>query len=123
MFPEDFQYKLLRHLTQEPSSTQRTLAARLGVSVGKVNYCIRALVDRGWLKAKNFRRSDNKLAYAYFLTPTGAAAKLRLTAEFLARKQREYEDLEREIALLRTELTDDAGKSPTPLHTETRKQP
>ena len=76
-------YELLRHLADEPAASQRGLAERLGVSVGKVNYCLRALVDKGWVKANNFRRSDKKLAYAYLLTPTGASAKLRLTRDFL----------------------------------------
>ena len=74
------------------------------VSVGKVNYCLRALVDKGWVKAKNFRRSDNKLAYAYLLTPRGASAKLRLANDFLAHKEHEFERLHREIAALRSEL-------------------
>ena len=73
-------------------------------SVGKVNYCLRALVDKGWVKANKFRRSDNKLAYAYLLTPRGARAKVRLTYEFLAHKEHEFERLEREIAGLRSEL-------------------
>ena len=97
-------YELLRHLADEPAASQRSLAERLGVSVGKVNYCLRALVDKGWVKANNFRRSDNKLAYAYLLTPTGASAKLRLTRDFLARKEREFESLQHEIAALRGEL-------------------
>lgn len=97
-------YELLRHLADQPAASQRGLAERLGVSVGKVNYCLRALVDKGWVKANNFRRSDNKLAYAYLLTPTGASAKLRLTRDFLARKEQEFESLQHEIAALRGEL-------------------
>jgi EPS-associated MarR family transcriptional regulator len=97
-------YELLRHLADKPAASQRGLAERLGVSVGKVNYCLRVLVDKGWVKANNFRRSDNKLAYAYLLTPTGASAKLRLTRDFLARKEREFEILQHEIAALRGEL-------------------
>lgn len=100
----DLDYELLRHITDQPTASQRGLAVRLGVSVGKVNYCLRALVDKGWVKANNFRRSDNKLAYAYLLTPRGASAKVRLAREFLAHKENEFERLEREIAVLRTEL-------------------
>ena len=76
------------------------------VSVGKVNYCLRALVDKGWVKANNFRRSDNKLAYAYLLTARGASAKVRLAGEFLEHKEHEFERLQTEIAALRNELKD-----------------
>ena len=102
--PDDFQYELLRQITYQPDATQRSLATRLGVSVGKVNYCLRALVDKGWVKADNFRRSDNKWAYAYLLTPRGASAKVRLARDFLARKESEFERLQVEIAVLRGEL-------------------
>ena len=88
-------------------ASQRGLAGRLGVSVGKVNYCLRALVDKGWVKADNFRRSDHKWAYAYVLTPSGARAKVQLTRDFLARKEREFEQLQREIAALRQQLPAD----------------
>ena len=103
---DDLDYELLRQITDQPAASQRGLAARLGVSVGKVNYCLRALVDRGWVKANNFRRSDNKWAYAYLLTPRGANAKLRLAHDFLARKELEFERLQHEIASLRIELED-----------------
>ena len=101
---EDFDLELLRQLNAEPSASQRSLAARLGVSLGKLNYCLRALVDRGWVKANNFRRNDNKLAYAYYLTPRGMAAKLQLTSAFLRRKEREFEALQIELRALRREL-------------------
>lgn len=104
MRPEDdMDYELLRQLNQEPTASQRSLAARLGVSVGKINYCLRALVDKGWVKANNFRRSDNKLAYAYLLTPAGIDAKARLTRSFLKRKLGEFERLQSEIERLRHE--------------------
>lgn len=102
---EDLDYELLKELAQEPCASQRGLAARLGISVGKVNYCLRALVDKGWVKANNFRRSDNKWAYTYLLTPTGAVAKLRLTKDFLARKEQEFLSLQAEIAVLRSQLS------------------
>lgn len=101
---EDFYYRLLKRLAQEPAATQRIIAARMGVSVGKVNYCLRALVDKGWVKAANFRRSDNKWAYTYVLTTSGAVAKLRLARGFLARKVIEFEALQSEIEVLRREL-------------------
>jgi EPS-associated MarR family transcriptional regulator len=102
---DDLNYELLRELAEEPSASQRSLASRLGISVGKVNYCMRALVDKGWVKANNFRRSDKKWAYTYLLTPSGAVAKLRLTKDFLARKEQEFLSLQTEIAALRSQLT------------------
>jgi EPS-associated MarR family transcriptional regulator len=104
MSRDDLDYELLQQLADKPEASQRRLAERLGVSVGKVNYCMRALIDRGWVKANNFRRSDNKWGYAYLLTPSGALAKLRLARAFLARKEQEFEALQAEIAALRVEL-------------------
>jgi MarR family transcriptional regulator, temperature-dependent positive regulator of motility len=75
----------------------------LGVSLGKANYCLRALITKGLVKAENYRKSDNKLAYLYLLTPSGFAAKAELTRAFLARKTQEYEALRTEIDRLRTE--------------------
>jgi len=105
----DLDYELLRQIADQPTASQRNLAARLGVSVGKVNYCLRALVEKGWVKANNFRRSDNKLAYAYLLTPRGMTAKVRLAHDFLARKEHEFQCLQNDIAALRSELK---GKHP-----------
>ena len=100
----DFDYELLRLITNQPIASQRGLASRMGVSVGKINYCLQALVDKGWIKANNFRRSDNKWAYTYLLTPRGASAKVRLARAFLAHKEQEFERLQTEIAALRGEL-------------------
>lgn len=104
MLNDELDYELLRQLAEQPVAGQRGLASRLGVSVGKVNYCLRALVDKGWVKADNFRRSDNKWAYAYLLTPHGVTAKMQLAHAFLERKEREFERLQHEIAALRSEL-------------------
>lgn len=104
MSERDIDYELLRQLTSQPEASQRSLAASLGVSVGKVNYCLRALIAKGCVKADNFRRSDNKRAYAYLLTPYGAKAKVRLAQAFLARKELEYEQLRREISALRQDI-------------------
>ncbi len=104
MLPDDFHYELLRQITDQPNASQRGLAARLGVSVGKINYCLQALIEKGWVKADNFRRSDSKWAYAYLLTPRGARAKMRLARDFLSNKEREFERLQHEIATLRGEL-------------------
>lgn len=109
----DFDYALLRQISDQPSASQRSLASRLGVSVGKVNYCLHALVDRGWIKVGNFKRSDNKWAYTYLLTPRGAVAKLKLAHDFLEFKEREFERLQAELVALRNEL---ARKSPEALN-------
>jgi EPS-associated MarR family transcriptional regulator len=84
-------------LDQSPDLNQRQLAAELGISLGKANYCLRALLAKGQVKAQNFKNSQNKLAYAYVLTPSGIAARADLTLEFLQIKRREYERLKLEI--------------------------
>ena len=101
---EDIDLQVLRQLESEPRINQRGLATRLGLSLGKANYCLNALVAKGLVKISNFRRSDNKLAYAYLLTPTGVQEKARLTVAFLKRKQKEYEELQVEIARLKVEV-------------------
>jgi EPS-associated MarR family transcriptional regulator len=101
---EELRLRLLRQLIECPDLSQRELAHRLGLSLGKTNYCLRALIDKGWVKVNNFRNSQNKLAYAYVLTPSGLRAKGSATADFLRRKQLEYARLESEIAQLRTEV-------------------
>jgi EPS-associated MarR family transcriptional regulator len=97
---------MLRLLEHQPDLSQRELSLALGLSLGKTNYVIRALLDKGLVKMRNFRRSGNKLAYAYVLTPHGFAEKLRLTRSFLAHKEAEFETLQRTIETLRSELSD-----------------
>ena len=104
MLTEDLRYRLLKILAEEPQINQRDLAARLGVSVGKANYCLTALVEKGLVKIGNFRKAQNKLAYAYLLTPSGIEEKARVTVNFLHRKMREYTELETEIEQLRREV-------------------
>ena len=84
--------------------TQRELARELGVSLGAANYCLKALIDKGWIKLENFQTNPHKLRYLYLLTPAGIAAKTILTASFLGRKLKEYEQLKKEIAELRAEI-------------------
>ena len=84
--------------------TQRELAEALGVSLGATNYCLKALIEKGWLKLESFQRNPNKLGYLYMLTPMGIAAKAQLTTRFLKRKLIEYETLKSEIELLRSDL-------------------
>jgi EPS-associated MarR family transcriptional regulator len=96
--------RLLGLLEQNPAWTQRQLSDALGVRLGKTNYCLRALRDKGLVKWGNFSQNPNKLQYMHLLTPKGIAQKLQLTAHFLQRKEREFEELRREIARLRAEL-------------------
>ena len=97
---EDTHFRVLALLERSPDISQRELARQLGVSLGGVNYALRALVDRGMVKAQNFSKSERKLAYAYVLTPQGLAEKTKLTARFLKRKLEEYEALKSEIEAL-----------------------
>jgi EPS-associated MarR family transcriptional regulator len=103
--------RALQLLAQQPKLNQRELASELGVSLGKVNYCLKMLLAKGFLKAHNFKNSKNKLAYAYVLTPVGIAARAELTAEFLQVKIREYERLSAEIAALKAQAALDAAVS------------
>lgn len=103
MFDDSTSYGLLKTLEDNPSLSQRDLAKRLGISLGKVNYCLNALIEKGCLKVNNFRNSENKLAYAYLLTPRGAEEKARITVHFLRDKMHEYEQLRAEINELKRE--------------------
>jgi len=101
---EDFQYNVIKLIEQDPEISQRELSRELGVSLGKVNYCLHALIDKGWIKAKNFKNSSNKLAYRYLLTPKGVQQKTVVAANFLKRKLAEYEQLQLEIESLRQDV-------------------
>lgn len=101
---EETSYKVIRLIEQNPEISQRKLASELGISLGKTNYCIRALVEKGWVKANNFKNSKNRLAYAYLLTPKGLDEKAKVTARFLKRKLAEYESLKQEIEDLKREV-------------------
>ena len=103
MLTEEVRYRLLKLLEPNPQLSQRDVAQELGISLGKVNYCLRALADRGWIKAANFKNSKNKTAYMYLLTPRGFEEKARVTARFLQSKMREYEALKTEIEQIRSE--------------------
>lgn len=102
--PDGAHLAVLRLLAQEPELSQRDLARALGVSLGKTHYLLHAMLDKGLVKAHNFRRSDNKVAYAYVLTPRGISEKLRITRSFLKRKEAEFDALRRMITDLRSEL-------------------
>lgn len=104
---EDTAFRVLRILEAEPDISQRALADRLGVSLGGLNYCLKALVDKGFVKLENFSNSRHKFGYVYLLTPAGLAEKAALTGRFLKRKMREYERLKAEIEDLRREAQHD----------------
>ena len=101
---EEIHYHVLKHIEENPSITQRELAKELGVSVGKVNYCLKALIDKGWIKANNFKNSNKKLAYFYIPTPSGLEQKAKITVNFLKRKINDYEELKKEIEMLQKEV-------------------
>lgn len=103
MLDETTHYTLLKTLEENPGLSQRDLARKLGVSLGKINYCLNALVEKGCLKVNNFRNSNNKMAYAYLLTPRGVEQKARMTVQFLKYKVQEYEKLRAEIEELQHE--------------------
>ena len=96
--------QVMTHLEGNPRHSQREIAGKLGVSLGSVNYCIKELIKKGFIKVENFRKNSNKLGYAYLLTPSGVHEKASLTVSFLKRKQREYVELEAEITALRAEV-------------------
>ena len=95
----------MRILEENPDLTKRELAEQLGMSLGGLNYCIKALIEKGYVKAENFHNSKNKFKYVYVLTPSGVAQKIALTGWFLHRKLEEYEALKNEIELLRRDTT------------------
>jgi EPS-associated MarR family transcriptional regulator len=103
---EEAQFQILRLLHEDPELNQRELGERVGVSLGAVNYCLKSLIELGFVKVGNFASSQNKLGYAYVLTPSGIAEKVRLTSRFLTRKKAEYEALRVEIDDLSREIMD-----------------
>ena len=104
MLSDEYRLKILRLLEADPQMSQRDLARTLGISLGKVNYCLQALIDRGLVKANNFKNSRNKKAYMYLLTRKGFSEKSRVTVRFLQYKIAEYEILQREIENLQREV-------------------
>ena len=108
---DELRLRVMRLLEQHPEISQRAIARELGVSLGGVNYALKGLVERGFVKADNFRKSGNKAAYLYVLTPQGVAEKASLTTAFLSRKLEEYEVLRQEIETLKGEVgLEDSGK-------------
>ena len=104
MLTDEYRYKILKELQQDPDISQRELAKRLGISLGKANFCLKALIEKGLIKAENFKNNTNKVGYLYLLTPQGIEDKVSLTQSFLKRKLKEHEELEKEIEQLREEV-------------------
>lgn len=104
MLDDDTRYRILKRLEDNPEVNQRELARELGISLGKVNYCLKALIERGFVKVSRFRNSVNKKAYLYHLTPQGMQDRTRMAIRFLQHKRAEYEALERELQILEQEV-------------------
>ena len=96
-------FQILKSLEQDSRSTQRQLSSNLGVSLGKVNYCIKSLIEKGFIKVNNFRNNKNKIQYSYLLTPKGIEEKAKLTLDFIRIKTQEYDALKQEIEALKKE--------------------
>jgi len=110
MISDELKYHLLKLLEKDPSMSQRAISREMNISLGKVNYCLHALIDRGMVKAKNFYKNQNKTAYTYFLTPKGIEEKAKITFLFLQVKLKEYEKLKTEIEDIRKEAANLSDK-------------
>ena len=97
--PESDYFNILREVNNKPSTSQRQLAKATGFSLGKLNYCLKALIDKGLIKIKNFKKNPNKINYFYVLTPKGLKQKIKLTVNFMKKKVVEYEQLNKELKL------------------------
>ncbi len=107
MLTDEYRYKILKLIEVQPEISQRELAQSLGISLGKANFCLKALIGVGLLKATNFRNSKNKLAYMYLLTPKGIEEKASITVRFLKTKLQQYEELKTELEELRREASEE----------------
>ena len=109
---DDTLFWTLKLLQENPGVTQRTLAKEVGINVSSINFCLKALAEKGWIKMGNFSKNPDKLSYAYLLTPTGVAEKAALTRRFLQRKMAEYEKLREEIEALQLEAGQPSASTP-----------
>ena len=109
---EDTIFRLMQLLQENPHLSQREMAKALGISFGGINYCLKALIDKGLVKIHNFNQNQNKFGYAYLLTPSGISEKALLTGSFLKRKLEEYESLKAEIKALKLEIDTEKGEKP-----------
>ena len=104
MLTEEYSYKILKLVSADAEISQRELAKALGISLGKTNYCLKALIEKGIIKVSNFKNSKNKLAYMYLITPRGIEEKTKITLKFFRNKMLEYESLKKEIEVLHKEV-------------------
>jgi EPS-associated MarR family transcriptional regulator len=111
MLTDEYRYKLLQLLEANPQISQRELARSLGISLGKVNYCLNALIEKGLVKARNFKNNKAKRAYIYYLTPRGFQEKAQVTVRFFRQKMAEYEALRSEIEALRREAAREKARA------------
>jgi EPS-associated MarR family transcriptional regulator len=111
LLTDEVRFKLLKLFEANPTLSQRDVAGELGISLGKVNFCVNSLIEKGWIKVTNFKNSKNKIAYMYLLTPRGIEEKAGITARFLQRKLREHAALTAEIEQIRDEAERDAQRS------------
>lgn len=102
---DELQHSIFKIIEKDPSINQRELSKALGISLGKANYCLRALVGKGWVKVNNFRNNRNKLSYAYILTPAGIEEKASVTMRYLRRKMEEYDALKKAVEELKKEVS------------------
>jgi EPS-associated MarR family transcriptional regulator len=109
---DETHFRVMRILQDNPDLTQRELAQKLGISVGGLNYCLNALIVKGFVKVSNFQQSKNKFKYVYLLTPQGFAEKVVMTSRFLKRKMDEYDALKGEIESLKAEMGQEQGDGP-----------
>ena len=112
MLTDEYRYRILKLLAKDPHASQRRIADELGISLGRVNFCLKALIEKGLVKVNNFRSSTNKRAYLYVLTPKGIEEKAMVTARFLRRKLDEYEILKQELEELQREAAKAAQQAP-----------
>ena len=112
IFSSEKTFHLIKEIESNPQTTQRDLAKKLTVSLGKINFLINALVEKGIIKVQNFKNAENKLAYTYLMTPYGVSAKLRLAKEFFEWKTKEYERLKKEIEIYKKEIDKNSQKKP-----------
>ena len=122
MLTDELRFRIIRRLEADPHLSQRTLAKELGISLGKANYCLQALMQKGLIKAGNFQHSKNKRLYMYVLTPKGIEEKAKATVRFLQRKMKENEAIVAEIQQLREEIAAMAQQSPQDVN-ESLKRP
>jgi EPS-associated MarR family transcriptional regulator len=112
MLTDEYRYRILKLLESNPGASQRDIARELGVSLGRVNFCLQALVEKGLIKANNFRNSTTKKSYLYLLTPKGMQEKARVTVRFLQHKMDEFEVIKREVEKLQREAAEFASETP-----------